>query len=162
MPPPEPLHCGLCEYKTPPGCPTWENMLKTMELHNTQMHSRDRNTKKEKISRPTLREDIDEASYNFFEQQWKRYKRVTKIREDEAVDQLWCCATEELQPQCHDHGVDLDNTDEETLLSMLKIYSIRAQNKLVSVVQYLNLSQENLSQNSFQGSEDWQKFVTSK
>ena len=109
-----------------------------------------------------MREDIDEASYNFFEQQWKRYKRVTKIREDEAVDQLWCCATEELQRQCHDHGVDLDNTDEETLLSMLKIYSIRAQNKLVSVVQYLNLSQENLSQNSFQGSEDWQKFVTSK
>ena len=65
MPAPEPLKCGLCDYTTPPACPTWDHMLKTLELHNAQMHVTDKNVKKEKISRPTLRENINEADFNF-------------------------------------------------------------------------------------------------
>ena len=141
MPAPEPLKCGLCDYTTPPACPTWDHMLKTLELHNAQMHVTDKNVKKEKISRPTLRENINEADFNFFENEWKRYRRTAKLSDTEAVDQLWSCATEDLKRQCFDHGANLENTNEENLLALLKVNSIQAQNKLVDIVHFLNLKQ---------------------
>ena len=56
-------------------------------------------------------------------------------------DQLLACASEELGRQCHDAGVTQD-TSEDDLLATLKQCSIRAQNKLVNVVEFLDISQE--------------------
>ena len=56
-------------------------------------------------------------------------------------DQLLACASEELGRQCHDAGVTQD-TSEDDLLATLNQCSIRAQNKLVNVVEFLDISQE--------------------
>ena len=149
MAPPEPLVCGAegCQYRTPDNCPTWDNMIKVMELHVRQVHpgpgqqvSGGGSSKQEKLPRPTLETGISDADWSFFVSQWERYKRSTKILGQEAVDQLWACASEELSRQCHDAGVNKD-TSEKDLLAMLELCSIRAQNKLVNVVEFLNTSQ---------------------
>ena len=77
----------------------------------------------------------------YFKSQWDRYKRSTRANGQDAIDQLWACASEELGRQCHDAGAT-ENTSEEELLTMFKRCSIRAQNKLVNIVEFLNIVQE--------------------
>ena len=147
MAPPEPLVCGAegCRYRTPDNCPNWDSLIKVMELHVKQAHPGPGqqvvgSSKQEKLPRPTLEAGISDADWSFFVSQWERYKRSTKILGQEAIDQLWACASEELSRQCHDAGVNKD-TSEKDLLDMLRLCSIRAQNKLVNVVEFLNSSQ---------------------
>ena len=145
MTPPSPLVCAAagCEYSTPPTVPNWEQLIKVMDLHVRQAHSAGQQgpgSKQEKLPRPTLEAGISDADWNFFVSQWERYKRSTKITGQNAIDQLWACASEELSRQCHDAGVTKD-TSEKDLLDMFRLCSIRAQNKLVNVVEFLNSSQ---------------------
>ena len=113
MPNPEPLVCGVegCQYSTPSNCPTWDNMIKLMELHVRQAHPAPGpgqpgpaggGSKQERLPRPTLEAGISDADWSFFVSQWERYKRSTKIMGQDAIDQLWACASEELSRQCHD------------------------------------------------------------
>ena len=78
-------------------------MIKVMELHVRQVHpgpgqqvSGGGSSKQEKLPRPTLETGISDADWSFFVSQWERYKRSTKILGQEAVDQLWACASEEM------------------------------------------------------------------
>ena len=82
-------------------------------------------SKQERLPRPTLEAGISDADWSFFVSQWERYKRSTKMLGQDAIDQLWACASEELSRQCHDAGVDKD-TSERDLLAMLKLCSIKA------------------------------------
>ena len=41
MPNPEPQPCGLCDYKTPAGCPTWRDHLEALRLHVETFHRQD-------------------------------------------------------------------------------------------------------------------------
>ena len=150
MAPPEPLVCGAegCEYSTPPSCPTWEQLIKVMELHVRQAHPSPGQqvpvvggSKQERLPRPTLDIGITEADWTFFKSQWDRYKRSTRLLGQDAIDQLWACASEELGRHCHNAGAT-EETSEVELLMMFKKCSIREQNKLVNVVDFLNLSQE--------------------
>ena len=60
-----------------------------------------------------------------------------RLLDKDAIDQLWACASEELGRQCHDAGATKDTTERD-LLIMFKKCSIRTQNKLVNVVEFLN------------------------
>ena len=159
---PEPLECGAaeCRYKTPESCPTWDQMIKVMDLHVRQAHTSPGQQqqgqsgsggRQERLPRPVLESGIREADWSFFISQWERYKRSTKVANQNTIDQLWACASEELARQCHDAGATKDIT-EEKLLALLKQCSIRAQNKLVNVVEFLNLAQE--------GDEPMAKFIS--
>ena len=151
MAPPTPMKCGSCEYVTPAGIPTYGDMIKVLEIHARSEHPEGFRAgggqgtggggKQEKLPRPSLATGITDADWAYFESQWKRYKRSARITDQDAVDQLWACASEELGRQCHDAGVTQD-TSEEDLLATLKQCSIRAQNKLVNVVEFLDISQE--------------------
>ena len=39
MPNPEPQPCGLCDYKTPAGCPTWRDANEALRLHMDGFHN---------------------------------------------------------------------------------------------------------------------------
>ena len=144
MAPPEPLVCGAegCQYSTPAHCPTWEQVIKVMELHVRQAHPGPGQqqgpavggSKQEKLPRPNLEAGISDADWNFFTAQWERYKRSTKLMGQDAIDQLWACASQELSRQCHNAGASKD-INEKDLLDLLRLYSIKAQNKLVNVVE---------------------------
>ena len=154
MPNPEPQPCGLCDYKTPAGCPTWRDANEALRLHVDTFHNalvhRDARgpnndggagAKMEKLRRPTLEEDISETDWNFFKSKWTRYKRSAKLSGQDVLDQLWACMSDGLERQCHDHGASVDTTTEEQLLELMKAMSIRGVNKLCNVVEFLNLKQ---------------------
>ena len=153
MAPPPPMACSSCDYTTPAGIPTYGDMIRVLDIHARSAHPQGfaqaagqgqgtgGQSKQEKLPRPSLGTGITDADWNYFESQWKRYKRSTRVTGQDAVDQLWACASEELSRQCHDAGVTQD-TSEEDLLITLKQCSIRAQNKLVNVVEFLDISQE--------------------
>ena len=154
MAPPNPIKCDQCDFTTAVGLPTYDLIMRHLEQHGRVAHPQGYagqagagqgqgggGGKQEKLPRPALDTGITEADWTFFESQWKRYKRSTRLLGQDAIDQLWACASEELGRQCHDAGVTEDTTEEE-LLAMFKRCSIRAQNKLVNVVEFLNLSQE--------------------
>ena len=104
MAPPEPITCGAagCDYSTPPTCPTWDQILKVMELHTRQAHPdpgqqqvpAGGGSKQERLPRPSLEAGISEADWTFFVSQWERYKRSTKLVGQDSIDQLWACASD--------------------------------------------------------------------
>ena len=148
MPNPEPQPCGLCDYKTPAGCPTWRDHLEALRLHVETFHRRDSpsndagaGAKMEKLPRPKLEEEISDADWNYFCAEWTRYKRSVNLTGQSIVDQLWATMTEGLKRQCHDHGASTENTTEEQLLPLMKAFATRGQNKLCNIVHFLNLKQ---------------------
>ena len=109
MTPPPPLPCSAegCWWITPPNVPTWELIATLMGQHTQAAHPASRQGdnsggKQERLPRPTLDTGITEADWAFFESQWERYKRSTRLLDKDAIDQLWACASEELGRQCHE------------------------------------------------------------
>ena len=152
MPNPEPQPCGLCDYKTPAGCPTWRDHLEALRLHVETFHRQDSaqqaaagtgaSAKVEKLPRPKLEEEISDSDWNYFCAEWARYKRSVKLSGQEIVDQLWATMSPDLKRQCHDHGASTENTTEDQLLPLMKAFATRGQNKLCNIVHFLNLKQE--------------------
>ena len=152
MPNPEPQPCGLCDYKTPAGCPTWRDHLEALRLHVETFHRQDSaqqaaagtgaSAKVEKLPRPKLEEEISDSDWNYFCAEWTRYKRSVKLSGQEIVDQLWATMSPDLKRQCHDHGASTENTTEDQLLPLMKAFATRGQNKLCNIVHFLNLKQE--------------------
>ena len=154
MAPPAPIGCTECDFTTAAGLPTYDLIMRHLEQHGRVAHPQGYaghvgagqgggggGGKQERLPRPTLDSGITEADWTFFKSQWDRYKRSTRLLGQDAIDQLWACASEELGRQCHDAGAT-EETSEEELLVMFKRCSIRAQNKLGNMVEFLNLCQE--------------------
>ena len=131
--------------------PTWELVIRVMDQHILAAHGvtgqqgqgqgQGGGSRQERLPRPTLDTGITEADWTFFESQWDRYKRSTRLEGQDATDQLWACASDELSRQAHDAGANKD-TSEADLIALLKLCSIRAQNRLVNIVEFLNIAQE--------------------
>ena len=159
MPNPTPRSCEVpdCEYKTPTGLTSHEQQFTDMRFHLVMAHpqvaaalaalnnpaevggSRS-NIKAEKLARPNLEEEISEVDWKFFESEWRRYKRSTGLTGQSIMDQLWACASDNVKKRCHQSGAT-DLTSEDQLLEMMKKLSIKAQNNLVNVVEFLSMAQ---------------------
>ena len=127
-----------CDWQTPLNCPTWDQVKHFMDLHVQAEHAQPRTTanvgnKAPKLPSPTLAENISEGDWNYFCEQWKRYKRATNLSAEDVTDELWACLSDDLARQCFDHGANMTTTTEKDLLALLKVYSIRSQNHLVSI-----------------------------
>ena len=156
--PSEPIECGQCDFKA--SCSNWDQQIKVMDQHIMTTHpellaaasSNPSNTaaKQQRLPRPTLNDDVTETEWRFFEAEWARYKRSSKLIGQDAIDQLWACVSKDLALQCYNAGADTTNTTEGELMVLLEKFSVQAKNKLVQVVEYLNLSQrENEPINKF-------------
>ena len=134
MAPPAPLACSktACEWKTPPNCPSWDLMMRAMELHMGAEHSVNIATassahaaapsKVDKRPRPEASQDMSEHEFRFFESEWNLYKRATGIQGQTLVDELWSCMSSDLKKLAFDQGdVDALNTED---LMMKRIKSL--------------------------------------
>ena len=142
-----------CEYRTRTGLTSFDQQFTAIRLHITMAHPElsanldqpaagaQSTAKAEKLSRPNLSEEITEVEWNFFLSEWRRYKRSTGLTGQSCVDQLWACATDSLKRNCHQSGAT-DTTTENQLLEVMKRLAIKAQNKMVNVVQFLTLAQD--------------------
>ena len=71
MAPPQPMQCssGSCEYETPVNIPTYELVIKALELHVQSVHTRNNashgQSKVEKPKRPTVSTGFSESDWQF-------------------------------------------------------------------------------------------------
>ena len=129
------IGCTLGEnggrYKTPPipGIDMGE-VLQLLKFHN-QNHVQAQGVavehdaggarvgcKGEKVPRPVLKKGQSEDKFLHFTRQWVRYKRASKLVDDQQIrDQLLACCSEELMEELNNlHGDQLDAKTEEQLL----------------------------------------------
>ena len=155
MSPPAPIRCEVdgCEYETPLNLSTQELQIRHLEAHIKMRHeisnaslSSNNSTsgggaKPDKLPRPNISEGITDADWVWFEEQWRRYKRSTGLEGQSIIDQLWACANSSLARRCYEAG-NTDNITEDDLLARMKKMSIRAQNKLVNIVEFLSMTQD--------------------
>ena len=123
-----------CDYTTPATCPTWDMLRWAMDNHVLTAHPELRmqgqgqgggaSSRQERLPRPTLDTGITEADWTFFESQWERYKRSTRLLGQDATDQLWACASDELSRLAHDAGATQD-TSEADLITMFNLCSVQ-------------------------------------
>ena len=147
MAPPPPMECDVpgCGFKTPDGIPTYDQCLQRLQIHANSVHiqraTSAATSKPDKLRRPSISEGITEADWVWFEDRWTRYKDSTGLEGKDIVNQLWDCANKELARRCYEAGSNKDITEDE-LLRRLKRLSIKAQNKLVNIVEFLSLTQD--------------------
>jgi hypothetical protein len=65
----------------------------------------------EKITRPRISEGTDDIQWETFCKQFTRYKRVTGVLGQQAVDQLWYCMSENLEDAVTQDGTPEDITE---------------------------------------------------
>ena len=143
MPPP-PMACDVpgCEFKTPEGIPMYDLCIQRLQMHITANHAHSgAASKPDKLRRPSINEGITEADWVWFEDRWKRYKDSTGLKGNDIINQLWDCAGKDLARRAYESGPNRGITEED-LLSRLRRLSIKAQNKLVNIVEFLSLTQD--------------------
>ena len=138
-----------CEFKTPDGIPTYDQCLQSLSLHATLAHPQPITvqqaaaaSKPNKLKRPAVSDGITEADWVWFEDRWARYKESTGLEGANVVNQLWDCASEDLARRCYEAGPSKDITEKDLLARMKKL-AIKAQNKLVNIVEFLSMTQDN-------------------
>ena len=146
-----------CGYTTAVNLTTFDHHFRDLEFHLRMAHPQlaaqtaapapaatnagGGGPKPDKLPRPTISEGITQTDWVWFEDRWSRYMRSTGLQGQSAVDQLWACASEALARSCYDSGVS-SSTDEETLMKAMKRLAIRAQNKMVNIVDFLSMGQD--------------------
>ena len=100
--------------------------------------------KAEKVPKPVLKKGQSEDKFLHFTRQWMRYKRASKLVDDQQIrDQLLACCSEELMEELNNlHGDQLDAKTEEQLLAEMRTLAIVAQNHLVNIVRVRSLVQD--------------------
>ena len=125
MSPPQQMGCSTlgCEYLTPPSIPSYELVLKALDLHirSAHNHSND-NVKVEKPKRPSLTTNMSESDWTFFLHKWDRYKRQTKLSDSQLVDELWACLDNDLERLAFNDGSDSNSLP--NLLDTLKTLAV--------------------------------------
>ena len=89
MAPPAPKSCYVpdCEYATTAGLPTYELLMRDLELHTRYAHPEipsqgvqgggQSRPKPDRLPRPTIGEGVTEADRLHFVDKWSRFKRST-------------------------------------------------------------------------------------
>ena len=108
MAPPPSQSCSVpgCDYTTPENIPTWEMLTTHLNTHTQAVHPAPaqhdpapaaKASKTAKKNRPSITNQMSEETWRFFLDEWNRYKRQTGIKDQELLDELWSCMTDELR-----------------------------------------------------------------
>ena len=142
MSPPQQMNCSNlgCEYVTPPSIPSYELVLKALDLHikSAHNHSND-NVKVEKPKRPSLTTNMSESDWTFFIHKWERYKRQTKLSDSQLIDELWACLDNDLERLAFNDGSDSNSLP--NLLDTLKTLAVTTLHPSVHIVTLHKLQQ---------------------
>jgi hypothetical protein len=151
------LQCETCGHKTRPG--TLEQMLQLLLIHERsrhpvpapvpvqaqpQQHAGGAVAKTQKIERPVIKTGIGEDDFQFFESEWKCYKRACKLTDAAEIrDQLRCCCDADLKRDLYRSlGSSIDSSTEAQMLKEIKNLAVISRSNPVNMVKLLNLMQE--------------------
>ena len=155
MAPPAPMPCPVpgCGHLTPAGLPSFELIYNDLNLHTKYVHAdapanpipnpNPVQPKPKELPRPELDEGITESDWQHFVEKWTRYKRSCLSTATETIvqDQLRACCTDQLEKSLYNSGISATATEADLLKSMKEL-SVRKQNILVNVVQFLRMGQD--------------------
>ena len=103
MTPPLPMSCSSpnCVYETPANIPSYELVLKALDIHVQSAHSKlnetPSNGKAEKLKRPTVNSNMSESDWTFYIHKWDRYKRQASLSGQNLLDEMWACLNSEIE-----------------------------------------------------------------
>ena len=152
MTPPPQMPCSAehCEYMTPANIPTYELVIKALEIHQNTVHSTrpDAAPKTEKPKRPTVTTGMSEAEWEFFIHRWERYTRQTKLSGPTLIDELWATLDIDLERLAfHDN---LNASSQEELLASIKRLAVTVLHPSLHIVALHDMKQgENESTKMF-------------
>jgi len=139
MAPPVPMSCSnaACDFTTPNNIPTYELIIKALELHTQAAHGRvnatnQAHSKVEKPKRPSISTGLSEADWQFILHKWERYKRQTALSEPELTDELWACMDSDLEKLAFSDGSE--NLTSDRLLDKIKSLAVTTLHPSVHVV----------------------------
>ena len=138
MAPPPPMTCSApgCEFVTPAAIPTYEYVIKALDLHVQSAHtgsSRALTPKTEKPKRPALTTNMSESDWVFFQHKWERYKRLSQIDGQLLIDELWACLDSEMERLAFQDGIS--DTDPNRLLNQIKSLAVTTVHPSIHVVE---------------------------
>ena len=151
MPTPASLTCTApgCSFTTPPGAPTWENLIALLSLHTQSAHPNTsaatpvNSSKLEKLPRPTFTLNMTESQWNFTKIQWDNYIRQTVVSEDVKLMQMQAACSEDLRQRIFDSGSYIQLNTPELFLAKMKDLAVITIHKSVhlplSLIPYLRL-----------------------
>ena len=143
-PPRQPCSADGCSYSTPENLPNWDMVTQHLSIHQNTVHPApaagqpvpatpavSRTAKKE---RPTISSQMTEEQWRFFTDEWNRYKRQTKVKDQELLDELWSCMVEELRQLAFAEGGSVNLTTEEKMIKKIKTLAVVSLHSSVHVV----------------------------
>ena len=141
MAPPPTMECSFpeCEFATPPSIPTYEFVLKALELHVSTAHGLTHSTnrsntsvKTEKPKRPSICSNMSESDWTFFEHKWSRYKRQSGITGQQVIDEIWASLESDIERLAFQDGID--SSDPTVLLKKIKSLAVTTVHPALHVV----------------------------
>ena len=152
MAPPTPMECSNtgCEYVTPAGIPTWDLVLRVLELHTQQAHPAppaqprtvSSSAKLEKLPRPTFSLLMTEAQWEFTMLKWIAYISQTDVTPQQKLQQLRAACHHDLLQRVYDAG-NFSNLDTDVLLlAAMKKLSVQVIHKTIHMMNMWRMQQE--------------------
>ena len=77
---------------------------------------------------------MTEEQWRFFVDEWNRYKRQTKVKDQELLDELWSCMVEELRQLAFAEGGSTNLLTEDTMTKKIKSLAVVSLHSSVHVV----------------------------
>ena len=138
MTPPPAMACSAtgCDFETPVNIPTYEYVIKALELHVQTAHSvpaRSLPTKTEKPKRPMITTNMSESDWIFFNHKWDRYKRLSQVEGQSLIDELWACLDSEMERLAFQDGIK--DQDLSNLLAKIKTLAVTTVHPSLHVVE---------------------------
>ena len=151
MPPPPPIECSKadCDFKTPPGIPSWELLLKTLELHTMADHPSPQGQlggatsgKLEKLPRPTFTLLMTEAQWEFTMLKWRAYIAQATASSEQKLQQLRAACQHDLLQRVYDAGNFLSLNTEDLFLAAMKKLAVRVIHKTIHMMNMWRMHQD--------------------
>ena len=144
MTPPPTMQCSSdgCDYETPGSIPTYELVIKTLELHVTAAHSSNNRASKimtEKPKRPSIVPNMSESDWVFYEHKWTRYRRQSGISGQQVIDEIWACLDPEMERLAFQDGIE--SKDPDDLLRLIKSLAVTTIHPSLHVVTLHSMTQ---------------------
>ena len=154
MPASQPCSVPGCPYKTPEGIPNWDLLTQQLEVHQKSVHLGPANTgppanvtnigssKTDKKTHCANTNQMSEESWRFFLDEWSRYKRQTGIKDQELLDELWNCMTDNLRQLAFAEGGTTNLNTEADMTERIKSLAVVSLHPSVHVINLHKMRQE--------------------
>ena len=155
MAPPPSQSCSVpgCDYSTPENIPTWEMLTTHLNTHTQAVHPAPapapqptapgaKGSKTAKKNRPSITNQMSEETWRFFLDEWNRYKRQTGIKDQELLDELWSCMTDELRQLAFSEGGTSSLNTEDSMTKRIKSLAVITLHSSVHTVNLHELRQQ--------------------